>query len=197
MKPSVTGTKYDKIAQWWHDQNVESSYGVSQLERAVGFTSNRGRALDVGCGAGGRFIRVLQCQGFSITGLDVSKEMVKLASENHPEHTFLHQDICTWDTTEKFDFVVAWDSIFHLPLAMQKPVLTKLCQMLTEGGVLLYTFGNAEGDHTDKWHDDTFYYSSIGINENMQLLMKNGLSVLHLEQDQYPEKHVYAIATKP
>lgn len=28
-------------------------------------------------------------------------------------------------------------------------------------------------------------------------LINNGLSVLHLELDQYPEKHVYTIATKP
>ncbi|ALS98245.1 class I SAM-dependent DNA methyltransferase [Lacimicrobium alkaliphilum] len=197
MEPAITGQKYDKIAQWWHDQHVGSLYGVSQLERALGFTSNRNKALDVGCGAGGRFIRVLQDYGFSITGLDVSKEMVKLAAENHPGHTFHHQDICIWDTTEIFDFIVAWDSIFHLPLAMQKPVLTKLCQMLTQSGVLMYTFGNDEGDHTDRWHNDTFYYSSVGINENMQLLMQNGLSVVHLELDQYPEKHVYAIAIRP
>lgn len=196
MQPSVTGKKYDKIAQWWHDQHVDSLYGVSQLTRALGFSSKREKALDVGCGAGGRLIRILHDHGFSITGLDVSKEMIRLASEKHPGHTFLNQDICTWNTSERFDFIVAWDSIFHLPLAMHKPVLTKLCRMLTEGGVLLYTFGNAEGEHTDQWRNDTFYYSSIGINENLQLLMNNGLSVLHLELDQYPEKHVCAIATR-
>jgi hypothetical protein len=80
---------------------------------------------------------------------------------------------------------------------MQKPVVTKLCKLLAKGGVLIYTFGNAEGEHTDQWHNDTFYYSSIGISENMQLLINNGLSILHLELDQYPEKHVYTIATKP
>ena len=103
MKPSIIGTKYDKIAQWWHDQHNESSYGVNQFERAVGFASNGGKALDVGCGAGGRFVRILQRRGFSITGLDVSKEMVRLASRNHPEHTFLPQDICTWETDEEFE----------------------------------------------------------------------------------------------
>ena len=197
MEPSVLGTKYDKIAQWWHDQHVESSYGVSQFERAIEFAACGGKALDVGCGAGGRFVRVLQSRGFSVTGLDVSKEMVKLACNNHPEHRFLHQDICSWETEEKFDFIVAWDSIFHLPFVLQKPVVSKLCQLLDKGGILIYTFGNAEGEHTDQWHNDTFYYSSIGINENMQLLINNGLSILHLELDQYPEKHVYTIATKP
>ncbi|REG82138.1 class I SAM-dependent DNA methyltransferase [Marinomonas pollencensis] len=197
MEPFVLGTKYDKIAQWWHDQHVESSYGVNQFQRAVKFARCGGKALDVGCGSGGRFIRILESNGFSVTGLDVSKEMIKLASVKHPEHNFFHADICSWETKEKFDLIVAWDSIFHLPLVMQKPVVTKLCQLLAEGGILIYTFGNAEGEHTDQWHDDTFYYSSIGINENLQVLINNGLSVLHLELDQYPENHVYTIATKP
>lgn len=196
MEPSELGTKYDKIARWWHDQHEQSSYGVSQFERAVGFTSSGGKALDVGCGAGGRFVRILQARGFSVTGLDVSQEMVNLASSNHPEHKFIHQDICTWETEERFEFIVAWDSIFHLPLLMQKPVVTKLCQLLAKGGVLIYTFGNDTGEITDQWHNDTFYYSSIGINENIQLLINNGLAILHLELDQHPEKHVYTIATK-
>ncbi|ARU29535.1 trans-aconitate 2-methyltransferase [Cellvibrio sp. PSBB006] len=196
MEPSVLGTKYDKIAQWWHDHHVDSAYGVNQFQRAVNFARRSGKALDVGCGSGGRFVRILESSGFSVTGLDVSKEMIRLASANHPEHKFLHDDIGSWKTEEKFDFIVAWDSIFHLPLAMQKPVVSKLCQLLEEGGILIYTFGDAEGEHSDRWHDDIFYYSSIGINENVQILINNGLSVLHLELDQYPEKHVYTIATK-
>lgn len=197
MKPLELGTKYDKIAQWWHEHHHESSYGVKQFERAVDFALSGGKALDVGCGTGGRFMRILQNKGFSVTGLDVSKEMVSLANKNHPEHKFLHQDICTWESGEKFDFIAAWDSIFHLPFAMHEPVVCKLCSFLAKDGVLIYTFGDAQGEHTDQWHNDTFYYSSIGINKNLQLLIDNGLSILHLELDQYPEKHVYTIATKP
>ncbi|WP_240222975.1 class I SAM-dependent DNA methyltransferase [Rheinheimera hassiensis] len=197
MEPSLLGAKYDKIAKWWNDQHIDSSYGVQQLERAIAFSDSGGKALDVGCGAGGRFIRILQQQGYIVTGVDVSKEMVKLASANHPEHTFVQQDICIWETEAQFDFIIAWDSIFHLPLAMQQPVITKLCKLLAKGGILIYTFGNAEGEHTDQWRNDTFYYSSIGINGNIQVLANNGLSLLHLELDQYPQKHVYMIATKP
>lgn len=196
MEPSVLGKKYDKIAKWWHDKNVNSLYGVEQVKKAISFTTPKGRALDVGCGAGGRFISILQDQDFAITGLDVSQQMIQLVRENHPDHEFLLQDICTWQTAEKFDFILAWDSIFHLPLETQKPVLSKLAGLLAKDGVLIYTFGDAIGDHTDQWHNDTFYYSSIGINENLQVLMDNGLTIMHLELDQYPLKHVYAIAKK-
>lgn len=197
MKPTELGKKYDKIARWWHNQHFDSSYGVSQIQRAVKFAGQGGKALDVGCGAGGRLVRILQRGGFSVTGIDVSNEMVKLASANHPGQKFIQQDICSWQTDEKFNVIVAWDSIFHLPLAMHRPVLRKLCQLLEKRGILIYSFGNAEGESTDQWRNDTFYYSSIGINENIKVLLDNGLSILHFELDQYPEKHAYIIATMP
>ena len=105
-------------------------------------------------------------------------------------------DICTWQLPYQYDFIVAWDSIFHLPFSSQKPVVSKLCAGVAQDGILVYTFGNAHGEMTDQWHNDTFYYSSIGINENLQLLMDNGLSILHLDLDQYPQTHVYVIAAR-
>ncbi|BCS54343.1 trans-aconitate 2-methyltransferase [Geobacter sp. SVR] len=197
MNPEELGKKYDKIAQWWHERHHDSRYGMNQLGMALKFVPNGESALDVGCGAGGRIIRALEDRGFAVTGIDVSEEMIKLALRNHPKASFLVQDICTWETDRKFDLIVAWDSVFHLPLQMQRPVIDKLCGLLKKNGVLMYTFGNATGEHTDRWHEDEFYYSSIGINGNLAALIDNGLTVVHLELDQFPEKHVYVIAQKP
>ena len=122
--------------------------------------------------------------------------MISLARINHPKHQFEHQDICSWETKAKFDFILAWDSLFHLPLEQQESVVAKLCNLLTEDGVLIYTFGDGEGEHVDQWRSDEFYYSSIGLNKNLEILLERGLTVLHLELDQYPEKHAYVVATK-
>ncbi|MDZ4185492.1 MAG: class I SAM-dependent methyltransferase [Desulfuromonadales bacterium] len=196
MKPQELGKKYDKIAQWWHEQHQDSRYGMKQLDMALKFASEGRLALDVGCGAGGRIIRKLEEQGFAVTGLDVSEAMVNLAHRHHPDASFLVQDICTWETDKTFDFIIAWDSIFHLPLHMHQPVIDKLCTLLKMNGVLIYTFGNATGEHTDRWQEEEFYYSSIGINGNLTALINNGLTVMHLELDQFPENHVYVVAQK-
>ncbi|QXE89132.1 class I SAM-dependent methyltransferase [Geomonas subterranea] len=195
MKPKELGEKYDKIAQWWHERHHDSQYGMKQLDVALKFASGRS-ALDVGCGTGGRIIRKLQDQGFVVTGIDVSEEMINLALQNHPNTSFFVQDICTWETDNKFDFIIAWDSIFHLPIQMHSPVIEKLCSLLEENGVLIYSFGNVTGEHTDRWHEDDFYYSSIGINGNLSALISNGLTIMHLELDQFPERHVYVVARK-
>jgi len=196
MDPSILGKKYDKLARWWHDRLHDSQHGIPQLERALNFCAQPGPALDVGCGAGGRFVRLLQEKGFQVTGIDVSAEMIRLAQENHPDANFLVRDICTWDTGQRFHLIIAWDSIFHLPLAMQEPVVTKLCRLLTAGGVLIYTFGDALGEHDDVMQGESFHYSSIGIQGNLRVLAEAGITCKHLELDQWPEKHVYIVGVR-
>lgn len=79
---------------------------------------------------------------------------------------------------------------------MHSVVIEKLCDLLNASGIFIYTFGIAIGEHTDTWHEDNFYYSSIGINDNISVLINSGLTIMHLELDQYPEKHAYVIAKK-
>ncbi|MFP4342072.1 MAG: class I SAM-dependent methyltransferase [Cyclobacteriaceae bacterium] len=196
MNPHELGIRYDKIAGWWQNQMQASSYGLSQLERAVSYCENKRTALDVGCASGGRMIHKLSEAGFAVTGLDVSAEMLRLARQNHPEVNFHQADICDWQADQPYDLILAWDSIFHLPLERQAEVVGRLCGLLAEGGILLYTFGDAQGDHQSRWHEDDFYYSSIGISENLRVIMSSGCECRHLELDQYPQKHVYVIVRK-
>lgn len=195
MKPDI-GKQYDKIAQWWNDEHHESGYGLSQIGRAISYCKTKQTALDVGCGSGGRITRQLLAEGFTVTGIDASSKMIEIAKNNHPGVDFEVADICNWESDHRFDLIVAWDSIFHLPLPMQAPVVAKLGSMLQKKGVLIYTFGDDNGEHESDWCGDKFYYSSIGINENMRVIMGSDCQCRHLELDQYPEKHVYIIVQK-
>jgi SAM-dependent methyltransferase len=197
MDPTETGKKYDKIAQWWHDYHFDSDYGLAQIKRAISYCKGGGAALDVGCGSGGRIIKELISAGFNnITGIDVSERMIELAKTKHPDVDFQVQDICNWQTDQTYDFIVAWDSIFHVPLQMQAPVVTKLCNMLNQQGILIYTFGDASGEHLSTWHNDEFYYSTIGIDGNLKVIIENNCQCRHLELDQFPESHTYVIVQK-
>lgn len=190
------GSKYDKIAQWWHNNHNESVYGLAQIEKAICYCKNRGSALDVGCGSGGRIIRKLQSAGFNITAIDASPNMIQIAESNHHKVNFEICDIASWKTNKTFDLIVAWDSIFHLSMAEQRKVIPGLCSMLNTDGIIIYTFGDACGEHETEWHGEKFFYGSIGIDENLKILMESYCQCRHLELDQYPEKHVYVIAQK-
>lgn len=193
MKSNI-GEKYDKIARWWHDTHNESEYGLRQIERAISYCERRGLALDVGCGSGGRIVRKLESSGFSVTGIDASSKMIEIAKANNPSAEFFVADICDWDTTQKYDLIIAWDSIFHLPFSKHSEVVSKLCGMLQKDGIFIYTFGDDYGEHESDWHNHKFYYSSIGINGNLEVIMESNCECRHLELDQYPEKHVVVIA---
>ncbi|MBA4056600.1 MAG: class I SAM-dependent methyltransferase, partial [Marivirga sp.] len=171
MSPTSIGKKYDKIAQWWNDQHLASEYGLPQIKRAISYCKHQGSALDVGCGTGGRIIRELLGAGYSVTGIDVSEQMIQIARSNHHNVDFHLQDICTWESNQNYDLIVAWDSIFHLPFEAHAPVVSKLCKMLQKDGILIYTFGDAYGEHVSDWQDDKFYYSTIGIDGNMKVIM--------------------------
>ncbi len=112
---SNTAKNYDKIAEWWHNNHNESAYGLAQIERAISYCRSRGKALDVGCGSGGRIIRKLLAEGFEVTGIDLSQSMIDIARGLHPEVKFHVADICTWESGESYDFIVAWDSISVIP----------------------------------------------------------------------------------
>ncbi len=197
MNPLVLGKKYDKIASWWHERHKESKYGLAPIDRAISYCKNPVSALDVGCGSSGRVIGKLLNKGFCVTGIDVSEKMIEIAKSLHENVSFQVADICKWETDEKYDFIVAWDSIFHLPLSEQAPVISKLSKMLKNDGILIYTFGDSNcGEHESDWHNDRFHYSTIGINGNLQVLMDNSCKCLHLELDQYPENHTFIIAQK-
>lgn len=196
MKPEIIQRHYDKLAKWFQDQHVGSNYGIAQLERAIGFCDSRGYALDVGCGSSGRFLQLLFQSGFQGEGVDISAQMIELAAERRPDATFYHADICTWIPEKKYDLITAWDSTFHLPFESQEPVLTKLCQMLTPGGVILFTCGSPKGEITGEMQGLSFGYSSLGAAGYVAVLEKQECRCLHLEHDQWPESHVFVIAKK-
>lgn len=198
MKPEETGSHYDRIATWWQQQHIDSTYGIAALERAIKFVENRSTALDIGCGSSGRFIDVLIKHGFTPSGVDVSAEMISLARKLHPEVTFYAKDICNWEYPQTYDLISAWDSTFHLPLAEQEPVLKKMCEHLNPKGIVLFTCGGTgePEEIAGGFEGQTFDYSTLGVNEFLRLLIKFGCTCKHVEYDQYPENHVYIIGQK-
>lgn len=198
MNPIEIGKAYDEITHIWAGEDFDKNNGIEQHKRAVMFARNRGKALDVGCGCTGRFIELLLSEGFAPEGVDISKEMIRLAKLRHPEVVFHHQDICEWPLEEKYDFITAWDSIWHIPLNQQKPVLTKLVASLNVGGLLIFTFGGTvePSDHTDNFMGPTVYYSTLGTNGFLKLFIELGCICRHLENDQNPKSHTYLIVQK-
>lgn len=198
MTPDEIAKSYDQIAERWNSDEFQRSNGIGQHERAIAFLNNRRNALDIGCGSSGRVIDLLIGHGLTVEGLDVSARMIELAKVRHPDTAFHYADIRTWEFTKKYDLISAWDSIWHLPLADQEIVLTKILRGLTSGGVCIFTTAglDAAEEKIDSAMGPPLYYSVLGIPKTLQVITDNQCVCRHLEYDHYPEPHLYIIAQR-
>lgn len=198
MQPIQVARAYDQITHLWKSDKFNLNNGIAQHQRALNFVQQKGYALDVGCGCTGRFIDLLLENDFTPEGVDLSKEMLKLAKQRHPNITFYHQDICQWALPKQYDFITAWDCLWHIPLKQQKAVLSKLVAGLNQHGILIFSFGAVDqaGEHTDNFMGPEVYYSSLGTQGFLNLFQELDCRCLHLELDQYPEPHAFLIVQK-
>jgi SAM-dependent methyltransferase len=198
MTPDEIARSYDQLADHWNSDDFSRTNGIEQHERAIAFLSERENALDIGCGSSGRIIDQLIGHGFTVEGVDVSRRMIELAQKRHPSTTLHLADIRNWEFPKEYDFISAWDSVWHLPLEDQETVLTKILRGLTRGGVYIFTMGglDASAEKVDSAMGPPMYYSVLGIPRTLQLISDNQCVCRHLEYDQYPELHLYVIAQR-
>ncbi|MDJ0904373.1 MAG: class I SAM-dependent methyltransferase [Woeseiaceae bacterium] len=198
MTPDEIAKSYDRIAEQWNGDDFPQTNGIEQHERAIAFVRERKNALDIGCGSSGRIIDLLLSHGFDAEGLDISTRMIELARKRHPGTVFHHADISHWEFAKQYDLISAWDSIWHLPLADQERVLSRILGSLSKGGVCIFTTGglDAPEEKTDSAMGPPMYYSVLGIPKTLQIIADNQCVCRHLEYDQYPELHLYVIAQR-
>jgi len=198
MNPVQQASNYDKIAEHWNSDRFNRDNGVLQHKRAFNFAPKFGKAIDIGCGSSGRIIDLLLLQGYEVEGLDLSQEMLKLAKQRHPDITFYHADICEWIPLDKYSFISAWDSIWHVPLENQASVISKLLEQLESDGVIIFTSGavDDEGAGSNPFLGQELYHAALGIPATLKLLEQHNCACRHLENDDWPNKHLYIIAQK-
>ncbi len=188
---------YNKIAEWWINAQMENpEYGMKYIHKAIGYAKTKSKVLDLGCGGTGRTINKLIKHNFSITGIDVSSEMIRLAKLKHPIIKFIHTDFISWNTEETFDLIIAWDSIFHAPKELQEEATVKMCHLLNPGGILLFTAGSYAGEASGKMEGVLFEYGTIGYRKYLDVLERMECKVILMEEDQYPAGHMVFICQK-
>jgi SAM-dependent methyltransferase len=198
MNPIDQAHNYNKIAHHWDGPKFYRDNGIEQHKRALKYSKASGKAIDIGCGSSGRIIDLMLVHGFSVEGLDLSIEMLNLAKKRHEKVTFHHANVCEWEFTQKYDFISAWDSIWHIPLEQQESVLQKLCEALSPGGIFIFTSGavNEAGTSSNDFLGQELYHAVLGTPALLKLMDKFGCVCRHLENDDWPNSHLYIIAEK-
>ena len=138
------GKAYTNLGKFYESIISDSNYKtfINYVVSLVNNNTNGREGLDVGCGSG-ILTRQLKKQGYKITGIDNSEEMLFEAKNNAINEglniTFLKEDIRSLKYFNKVDFITACNDVFNY---IQSKCLAKtfknLYKLLNKGGVLVF-----------------------------------------------------------
>jgi SAM-dependent methyltransferase len=142
---------YDTVAASYAETipglSAESPLEVAFLERfADELAEHGGRVADVGCGPG-RVTEFLRTRGVDAYGIDLSPEMVAVATSAYPT---LHFEVGSMTSLDIADGalagLLAWYSTIHFPVAELPAIYDEFARVLAPGGPLLLGFHAGTGD---------------------------------------------------
>ena len=107
-------TFFDKFAPWWDSDMVRNEDLITMILDNGGIKENI-HVLDVACGTGVLFPDYLKRNVASVTGIDISPEMAKIAQEKFPDVKVICGDVETVEFSQKFDAIMVYNAFPHFP----------------------------------------------------------------------------------
>lgn len=193
IKTLDQGKRYDLIAKGFAEMRDSFSTEKKYLDLFMQQLKPKSHILDVGCGSGYPIASYLIDNGFQVTGVDASKELLKIEKEKTPTMKQIYGDIRTVDINEKFDGVIEWWCLFHIPKPDHEKIIQHFASWLKSGGILEFTTGDAEYEDksSDMLNQELAFYS-LNPEFYEKALKKWGFKILLRESDQ--ETHLVWIA---
>ncbi|MEA4946739.1 MAG: methyltransferase domain-containing protein [Oscillospiraceae bacterium] len=153
---------FDTLAPQWDADMVKDDAIIGRILDAAG-VSRGAEVLDVACGTGVLFPYYLAREVNSVTGLDISGEMVRIAREKYadePRVAVVQGDAEILKTSKKYDCVVVYNAFPHFPSPEQ--LIENLAGMLNPGGVLTVAH-NMSREAVDRHHAGRAGKVSMGL----------------------------------
>lgn len=175
---------YNKIAQWFAENRNQGLMEKNHLDDLVERLPSNGTILDIGCGTGEPILKYLIDRNVALTGVDASFEMLEIAKKNFPSTEFIMQDMRSLQLGKKFDGIIAWHSLFHLPAADQPAMIDIFKKHLNVHGILLFTSGTQNGETWTENGGENLFMASLDTEEYRHLLKQHNFEVLkYVEND--------------
>ncbi|KAJ2994880.1 hypothetical protein NUW58_g1426 [Xylaria curta] len=190
---------YDAMAHTYNEWTIpHSKQRMKYLEKALGYLNLPEQSetlsfLELGCGCGLPVAqKLLSYPGAKVVGNDLSDTQLALAKANLLEESddevsqrleLIQGDMNSLAFPDgRFDLVVAFYSLIHLPRSEQTALLGRIVRWLKPGGYFVANFAKEELESfvMEKWLDDKgwMYWSAWGEEKTLEELKKIGLEVV-------------------
>jgi ubiquinone/menaquinone biosynthesis C-methylase UbiE len=131
-------TYFDSIAERWDRWQARNRYYHHNVKQLLQFLiPQQASVLELGCATGDLLHAVQPSVG---VGVDFSPEMVRLARQKYPQHTFHTMNAEQLSLEQKFGYVVMSDLVGHLHDIQQS--LEKAHHVMTPRSRLIITYYN-------------------------------------------------------
>ena len=194
--PSEIQAGYDAVAEDYakefQNEMEKKPFDRKMLDWLIEKVGSRGTICDLGCGPG-QIAAYLHQRGASVSGIDFSAGMIRVAQTLNPKIKFQQGNMLNLSGIPDHAFAgtAAFYSIIHIPRSSVVSALKEINRVLCPDGVLLLTFHlGKEVIHRDEWWGkkvsiDFLFYETI---EMKDYLTAAGFCLQEvIERDPYPE----------
>lgn len=173
------------------------NFEKAMIEELLKSISQNSLVLDLGCGVGLPYDGYIVKKGFEVKGIDISEKHIELAKKNVPQADYSVNDFFT-EFKEKFDAIISFYAIFHIPRDEHLKLFKKIHSDLKENGYILLTLGleDMKNDVNPDFAGAKMMWSSYDGNKNKELIEKAGFKILLSAEDKREENHLFILARK-
>lgn len=146
MEKQEIAAFFDRCALWWDADMIRHEDIIAEILDNGGIRAGID-VLDVACGTGVLFPDYLSRGVSSVTGIDISPEMVKIARSKFPQVRVICGDVENTEFDGQFDAIMVYNAFPHFPDPAR--LVRVLAGLTKPGGRLTVAHGMSRAALTD------------------------------------------------
>lgn len=150
---------FDRLAPEWDSGIIKDSKIINTILDNAGVKPGCD-ILDVACGTGVLISDYLDRNVSSITGIDISQQMLKIAKQKFPQTKFICADAEQTEFDRKFDCIMIFNAFPHFP--EPESLIRHLSKFLKPGGMLTVAHDMSR-EGINHHHEGAASHVSIGL----------------------------------
>ena len=150
---------FDRCAPQWDADMIRHDDIIGKILDLGNVTSGKD-VLDVACGTGVLFPDYFARNVGSLTGIDISPEMVKITRSKFPQVEVFCADVEEAEFGKKFDCIMVYNAFPHFP--NPEHLIRVLSDLLKPGGTLTVAHGMSRAQ-IDHHHEGAASKVSMGL----------------------------------